>query len=147
MKYTCTININSNINKVVELWQNEDHFAVWQDGFVKIDPVSGEPGTAGAKSKILFQQGKRKMELLETIITNDLPREKTALYEHIHMTNLQTTRFEALENNETCYISEVEYTKFVGLVPKLMARFFPGVFKKQSQKWMKQFKEFVEKTG
>lgn len=34
-----------------------------------------------------------------------------------------------------------------GIMPKLMAKLFPGMFKKQSQKWMDQFKEFVEKRG
>ena len=144
MKYTCTIEINLPLNKVVELWSNEAYFKHWQDGFQSITLIEGEPGTVGAKSKILLEQGKRKMELIETIISNNLPTEKKALYEHIHMTNTQTTRFEVVNPNTTRYISEVEYTKFNGFLPKLMAKLFPGMFKKQSQKWMDQFKEFAE---
>lgn len=30
-------------------------------------------------------------------------------------------------------------------MPKLMAILFPGIFKKQGEKWMRQFKEFAEK--
>lgn len=145
MKYLCTVEINAPLEKVILLWENEDHLKDWQDGFVKTELLSGDKNTAGSKSKIHLQHGKRKMELIETILVNNLPHEKTGLYEHIHMTNTQTTRFEVLSNNKTKYISEVEYTKFNGFMPKLMAKIFPGMFKKQSQKWMNQFKIFVEK--
>ncbi|MDG1477707.1 MAG: SRPBCC family protein [Vicingaceae bacterium] len=144
LKYTCTIEINLPITKVIELWDNEIYFSKWQDGFQSIENIEGLAGRVGTKSKILLQQGKRKMELIETIITNNLPTDKKALYEHIHMTNTQTTRFESINKNKTLYISEVEYTKFNGFAPKLMAKLFPSMFKKQSQKWMNQFKVFAE---
>lgn len=144
MKYTCSVDINVPITKVVELWADEAHFDKWQDGFQSITHLEGEPNAVGAKSRILLEQGKRKMELTETLLSNNLPAEKKALYEHIHMVNTQTSRFEQINELQTRYISEVEYTKFNGFMPKLMARLFPGMFKKQSQKWMDQFKEFAE---
>lgn len=144
MKYTCTVQINLPINEVVELWANEQYFYKWQDGFTKIEPISGKQGGAGAKAKIYLNDGKRKMELLETIIVNNLPSEKTALYEHKHMTNTQTTKFTIVSENETKYTSEVEYIKFNGFMPKLMAKLMPHVFRKQSLKWMIQFKIFAE---
>jgi len=146
MKYTCTIELNLPIDKVVELWENEAHFNQWQDGFQSITHLSETPHTTGAKSKIVYEDN-RRIELLETIITANLPDEKTALYEHTHMTNTQTTRFRKIDDNKTQYISEVEYTKFNGLMIKVFAKLFPGKFKGQSQKWMNQFKEFAEKTA
>ena len=98
----------------------------------------------GAKSKILLQQGSRQIELTETILVSNLPEEKSGLHEHIHMTNTQTSRFKSIDQHTTRYISEVEYTKFNGMMPTLMAKLFPGMFKKQSQKWMDQFKAIAE---
>ncbi|MBO3697965.1 SRPBCC family protein [Roseivirga sp. E12] len=144
MKYTCSIDIDLPIKRVVELWEDEKYFDKWQDGFQSINHFEGEPHTVGAKSLILLGQGNRKMELTETIISNNLPEEKKALYAHIHMTNTQTTRFQEISPEQTRYISEVEYTKFNGFMPKMMAKLFPGMFKKQSQKWMNQFKVFAE---
>ncbi len=144
MKYTCSIDINLPLDNVVSLWENKAYFKEWQDGFQYIKLIKGEPNSVGTKSKILLQEGKRKIELIETILINNLPEEKKALYEHIHMTNTQTTRFKKLSENQTRYISEVEYTKFNGIIPKVMVKLFPGMFKKQSQKWMNQFKAFVE---
>lgn len=145
MKYRCSVDINVPIDKAVSLWSDESKFHNWQDGFQSIELLEGQSGAAGAKSRILLKQGKGKMELIETIISNDLPREKKGLYEHIHMTNTQTTSFEKIDENNTRYISEVEYTKFNGFMPRMMAKLFPGMFKKQSQKWMDQFKGFAEK--
>ena len=144
MKYTCTVDIELGIDEVARLWADEGNFKKWQDGFQHIELLEGQSGAVGAKSKILFQQGKKTLELIETIVVNDLPREKKALYEHRDMTNFQSTKFEHLSENKTRYISEVTYTKFNSLLPKLMAKLFPSVFKKQSQKWMDQFKVFVE---
>ncbi len=143
MKYTCTIEIDKPIDEVVALWENEAHFKEWQDGFKRIEHLSGTPNEIGAKSKIILED-KRRIELTETILVSNLPAEKTALYEHEHMTNTQTSRFKKLSNQKTEYTSEVEYTQFNGWMIKLMARLFPGQFKAQSQKWMEQFKAFAE---
>jgi len=145
MKYTCTVEINLPIDKVAQLWEDENNFKEWQDGFKSIEHLSGTPNSPGAKSRIILEDG-RRIELLETIILSNLPQEKTALYEHVHMINRQTTRFKKIDNNKTQYLSEVEYTQFNGLMIKIMAKLFPGKFKQQSQKWMNQFKEFAEKT-
>ncbi len=145
MKYICSIEINLPIAKVVELWNNENHFKEWQDGFEKMEHLDGIPNTNGAKARITFN-GKHKMELIETIISSNLPKEKVALYEHIHMTNTQASRFKDIGDNKTLYTSEVEYIKFNGFMIKLMAKLFPSKFKGQSQKWMNQFKEFAEGT-
>ena len=76
MKYTCTVEIELPIDQVVTLWANEDHFSKWQDGFQSITLLEGVKGQPGAKTLIRFQQGKRSMELTETILINDLPIEK-----------------------------------------------------------------------
>jgi hypothetical protein len=55
-------------------------------------------------------------------------------------------RFIVLDNSSTRYEAEIDYTKFIGIVPKLMALLMPGVFKKQVQKRLDSFKSFVEKN-
>lgn len=89
----------------------------------------------------------RKLELKETIITSNLPEEFKALYEHKHMTNTMKVSFESLSENQTRYTSEIEYTKFNGFIANTMAKLFPGLFKKQVYKWMKQFKEYTESVN
>ncbi len=144
MKYTCTTEINAPIKDVAQLWANEDYFHEWQDDFESIELIDGKQGAINSLSKIKYN-GSPRIVLAETIIENDLPRIKIGLYEHKHMTNTQTTKFEQIEENRTRFISEVEYTQFNGFMIKLFAKLFPGKFKQQSQKWMDQFKSFAER--
>ena len=143
MKYECRTLINLPIDKVAALWADKNHFKEWQDGFQSIELLSGNANEVQAKSKIIID-GDQYIELIETIQINDLPREKKALYEHKHMTNTQHTKFVSKGDSQTEFISEVEYTQFNGFMIKMMAKFFPGKFKAQSQKWMDQFKAFAE---
>lgn len=145
MKYSTSIDINAPRERVVELFNNPDNLSKWQDGFKGVEQISGAPGTTGAKKKMFYEMNGREMELLETITANKLPDSFAALYQHTAMENTMTSRFiEINEGQGTRFEVDVEYTKFNGLMPKLMATFFPGVFRKQSQKWFEQFKQHAE---
>nr|WP_321234308.1 SRPBCC family protein [uncultured Psychroserpens sp.] len=140
MRFSCDIKINAPLNHVVDVFKNPDNLKHYQDGFISKELISGEEGNVGAVSKMVY----KKLELKETIITNNLPHEFNALYEHKHMTNTMKVMFKALSENETQYVSEIEYTKFNGLFIKLIAKLFPSMFKKQVYKWMTQFKIYTE---
>lgn len=142
MKFTCSVEINKPIDYVVEQFINPDSLKYCQKGFKYIEHLSGNKGSAGAKSKLVYE----KFELEETIITNNLPEDFFARYEHKHMVNTMKVKFTPLNDTNTHYISEIEYTKFIGLIPKLMAKLFPNLFKKQVLKWMEKFKVYVENT-
>ena len=146
MKFQCTVDINAPIGLVVDRLQNMDNLKEWQDGFVGWEHVNGVPGEVGSQTNLRYKMGKREMDLLETIQVNDLPREYTALYEHKDMSNTMSIRLEELENGVTRYISDFDYIQFNGFIPRLIARFFPSVFRKPTQKWLNQFKAFVERS-
>ena len=146
MKFTCSVEINAPLNKVVELFDNTDNLKKWQEGFVSFDTISGMPGTPGAKSKIVYNSGKHVIELTETIKTKDLPKEMSAFYEHKHMDNFMSNQFSGIDSSRTKMEMHVEYTRFGGIMPKLIAVLMPSIFKKQSQKWLENFKAFVEKN-
>lgn len=144
MKFTCKVDVHLPIEKVVELWDNPDNLVKWQDNFLRIEPLTGDPGETEARSRIYYKQGRGEMELLETIMVKDLPHEMIAMYEHKSMVNIMTNRFKELDGQTTRWEAEVEYTRFIGLIPNIMARFFPRMFEKQVQKWLDQFKAFAE---
>ena len=144
MKFSCHVDIKLPKAKVVELFNNPDNLKEWQDGFVKMEHISGEQGQVGSKYMMHYQMGKRKMEIEETILVNKLPDEFTGVYEHIHMSNTMQSLFEEIDNETTRYSANIHYTRFSGFMPKLLAFIAPGMFKKQVQKWMNQFKAFAE---
>ncbi|MCR9290538.1 MAG: SRPBCC family protein [Bacteroidetes bacterium] len=147
MKFKCQVDIDLPINKVIELFDNPDNMKEWQDGFERFEHLSGVSGEPGAKAKITYDMGKRgKMELIETVLVRNLPHEFSGTYEHKHMTNSMKNSFEEVGANKTRWVAELHYTKLNGFMIKMMAFFFPRMFKKQTQKWMDQFKVFAERV-
>ncbi len=145
MKFGGSIDIDQPKEKVAVLFANPQYLKEYQDGFVKKELISGDAGQNGAISKMYYKSGKREMELTETITANNLPDSFEANYHHEHMDNTLKCSFVALSDNQTRYVSEGEYTAFRGFIPKMMALLFPGMFSKQAQKWMNNFKAFAEK--
>ena len=145
MKFTCTVDIDLPREKVVELFMSSENKREWQDGFQNSTHLSGEPNTVGAKSLIVYQNGRRKMELEETILTIDLPNEFTGEYVHKHMSNTMQNLFTELESGGTRWTANLDYIEIKGVMARIMFRLFPGMARKYTQKWLDQFKAFAEK--
>ncbi|MEK6155032.1 SRPBCC family protein [Flavobacteriaceae bacterium 3-367] len=146
MKFTCTIEIDRPQDIVAQLFGDPQYLGEYQEGFLDKTLLEGTAGENGAISKMRYKMGKGEMELTETIMDNSLPDRFLAHYHHKHMDNSMECRFVSLSDSRTRYESEIEYTAFRGFVPRAMAFLFPGMFKKQVQKWLDNFKTFAEKT-
>ena len=147
MKFTCSIEIDKPREEVVKYFENPKYLGEYQDGFISKELIEGNEGQNGAVSKMLYKMGKGDMELTETIIDNQLPDSFYSKYYHKHMDNTMLCKFEALDDGSTRYISEIDYTAFRGFIPKTMALLFPSMFKKQVNKWLVNFKDFVEQSN
>jgi hypothetical protein len=143
MKYTNEIEIELPVNRVVELFDDPQNLKYWMKGLISFENLSGEPGQPGAKSKLRFKEGKREIEMIETVTVRNLPDEFSGTYELPGAWNGVTNRFADLGNGKTKYISESEF-KFKGIAMQVISYLMPGAFKKQSYKYMKAFKEFAE---
>ena len=144
MKYSGSIIINKPRKIVVSYFADPKYLANYQEGFLKKEPVSGESGKTGAISKMYYNINGRDLELTEKITNNNLPESFEALYQHKHMDNTMKCSFEEIDANKTQYNYEFEYTRVSWLMPKLMIMLFPGMFRKMGEKWLNNFKEFVE---
>ncbi|MGB0177558.1 MAG: SRPBCC family protein [Owenweeksia sp.] len=145
MFYTLTIEIDRPRKEVVQLFDNPENLKEWQPGFQGLEHLSGEPGTEGAKSKILYKMGKRNIEMIETIVKHNLPDEFHGTFEAQGTLNIQKNYFTELDNNRTLWTSECEF-QFSSFGLKLMAVLMPRAFKKQSYQFMLLFKQFAERT-
>ena len=145
MKYQNEIEINLPINRVIELFDNPDNMKHWQPGLESFEHLSGTPGQPGAKSRIKYNMGNRKIDMIETITKRNLPDEFSGTYETKGVYNLISNKFIPLGANKTKWVTETEF-QFSGFM-KIFGWLMPGAFKKQSQKFMQDFKTFAEKTG
>lgn len=142
MKYTSEIEINGSIDKVVELFNNPDNMGQWMEGLQSFEQISGEPGKVGAKARLKFKMGKREIEMIETITVSNLPNELSGTYDAKGVFNIVKNKFVKLPDNRTKYVSEQEF-QFTGFM-KIIGFLMPGAFKKQTMKYLSDFKNFVE---
>jgi uncharacterized membrane protein len=144
MKYTSEITINRPIQEVIEKFDNIDNMKEWMSGFVSYEIIEGIPGQEGAKMKLFFDMGKRKIEMIETITKRNLPHEFSGTYDAKGVQNIVKNFFEKIDENTTNYKTEQEF-HFSGFM-KIIGMMFPKMFKKQTYKYLEDFKKFVEKN-
>ncbi|MCR9173512.1 MAG: SRPBCC family protein [bacterium] len=143
MKYKNEVIIKAPREKVVELFDNPENMKEWQPGFVSMELIEGELGKVGSKHKLHYKMGKREIDMIETITKRDLPNSFSATYEAKKVFNNIDNHFEDLGDGTTKYWTENEF-RLSGSM-KLFGWIMPGAFKKQSQKYMNDFRDFVER--
>lgn len=143
MKYQIDIFINKPLAFTIDKLDNLKHLKHWQEGLTHYTMIKGKTGEEGAKTKLEYDFGKRKMTLIETIIKNDLPHQLHASYDTQGVHNIQKNYFSQTDDGKTHWVCESEF-KFEGWGMKVMGFLMPNAFKKQSLKYMRAFKAFAE---
>lgn len=144
MRYTTKITIELPIEEVIQKMDNTDNIKHWQQGLVSAEHISGTPGELGAKMKLRYDFGKRKMELEETITKSNFPKEFHATYTTKGMHNIQKNSFSSTAKDHTEWICDSEFLP-TNFMMRVMTFLMPGAFKKQTLKYMTDFKNFAEK--
>lgn len=115
----------------------------WQKGLISAEHISGIPGEFGAKMKLNYDFGKRKMELVETITKQNFPYEFHATYDTKGVINIQQNYFESTANGYTKWICKNEFQPTT-FAMNAMLFFMPKAFRKQTKTYMANFKNFAE---
>ncbi|MDN3653015.1 SRPBCC family protein [Thalassotalea ponticola] len=142
MKYTVTIDIDANIERVIDLFDNSENMRHWQPDLISVDTISGAPGKVGSEARLVYQMGKREIVMTEVITKKSLPQTFNAVYETANVWNLVENSFIDLGQGRTRWVctNEFKCTGFVRVLSLLM----PNMFKQQSIKHQQLFKDFVE---
>ncbi len=147
IKYTEKIEINSNIDTVITLFDNPYNMKEYMVGIESYRVLNGNIRETGTQAELVVNYieediVKRKIVMIEEIITNNLPEEKKVTYTADGVYNIVTNRFIRITDNKTKFINEQEF-ELKGYM-KVMGFFMPSAFKEQSRVYLKNFKEFVE---
>ncbi len=143
MKYFTEITVDVPLSEFIRKFDNPDNMKLWQKDLLSYRLLSGMQGKEGAQMELKYKMGKREILMVETILKRNLPHEFHATYDAKGVHNVQKNYFKAETENTTKWISESEF-QFNGFFMKMMALLMPGAFKKQSLKFMKDFKSFAE---
>ncbi len=142
MRYEVLVDIDLPLEKVVQEFENTENYYDWMKGLEKLEHVKGEPGKEGSQTYLHFDTGKRKMKMLEKVLINNLPKSYKVSYEVNGVYNEVDNQFESLGPETTRYTTDNLF-QFKGIM-KIMAFLMKGAFKKQSLKYLNDFKKFVE---
>lgn len=144
MKYRSEITIDLPRDQMVALLDNPDNMKHWQKGLIAYRHLSEDPTAEGAQMELEYKMGKRSMIMVETILKRNIPEEMHTTYDTKGVHNIQKNYFEDLGDGRSKWISDSEF-QFDSLSMKLMGWLMPGLFKKQSMAYLKDFKAFAEK--
>ena len=142
IKYTEEIEINSNIDTLIILFDNPYNMQEYMQGIESYTLLSGNIREVGAKAEMTVLMGEKKIIMIEEIIINNLPEQKKVTYTADAVYNSVTNKFIKVSENKTKFINEQEF-EFKGFM-KIIGFFMPSAFKKQSRVYLKDFKEFAE---
>lgn len=141
MKFSAQILINLTREEVIEKLQNPETYKYWQKNLVSYKHLSGIPGKEGSQAKLRYKFGNREIAFIETIFKYVYPKKFHASYEAPGFLRIQQNYFE-IEDKSTLWIMDSEYV-FTGWM-KIIGKVRPGIFKKHSFQYMKDFKTFAE---
>jgi len=144
MRYTTEILIKKPISEVIKKLKSSDNLKHWQEGLVSTAHISGTPNELGAKMRLNYSFGKRKMEIIETVTMQDFPNKIYSTYTTKGIRNIQENHFKSIENEFTKWISINEFQP-TNFKMSMMLLLMPKAFKKQTKMYMTNFKNFVEK--
>lgn len=145
LRYTTRVEIELPRQRVIELFENPDHYSSWQESLVGLERLDGEAGQVGRRTRLQHKMGKREIEMLETITQRDLPDMLTATYEAKGVWNQAINRFEESGIDRTTWSIDTEF-RCSGIM-WVLTKVAPGMFKKQTQSVMEGFKAFAEAAG
>ncbi|MGB3608215.1 SRPBCC family protein [Psychroserpens sp.] len=143
MVYITEIQVNVPLETFIKKMDRVENKRHWQKGLVASEHISGDIGQLGAKMKLIYKFGSRKMTIVETITKRNLPHELYANYTTKTMHNVQENYFERTTNGFTKWTSKNKFLP-LNLVMRVMLYLSPSLFKKQSLTYMRDFKNFAE---
>ena len=147
IKYSEEIVINSNIEKVIDLFDNPYNMKQYMYGFESYTIIKGNINEIGTISEININfndNGKKesKIIMIEEILSNNLPIEKKLKYTSNGILNIVTNKFEKISDNQTKFINEQEFV--FNTYMKLLFYFSKSSLKFQTRLYLNNFKDFVE---
>ena len=146
MKYSKEVDIELPVDKVLELMQDPENMKHWQPDLLGYEPLDDNTGEVGSQMKLRFRMGKREIEMIETVLEKDLPKKLVLEYTTNGVNNVNTNVFQQISENKTKWIQKNEF-QFKSIPMKIFGFLMPGAFKKQSQEYLDNFKEFAESRG
>lgn len=144
MKLNFDQTIDADLPTVWAAFVDPENMRRWQQNFESYTHKSGVRGQPGATAELVFNEGKKKIILKETITERRDPDFLAGSYESAYGTTVIVNHFEAINATTTRWTSWCNFS-CKGLM-KIMAVFVAGSMRKRTEGDMQRFKLLVETT-
>lgn len=142
--YTLSIKIDKPVDQVWDFFMDGEKAYLWQPTLESIEVIKGEKGQAGSVNKMKFKSGPTS-EIMETIKSVD---NATHVFESEYagpgVINLTKNMFKDNGDGTTTYEMYNEF-QMQNFMMKIMGVVAKGMFKSETNKTLKAFKEAIEK--
>ena len=115
----------------------------WQEGLISTEHISGVPKDIGSTMQLNYQFGSQKMKLTESVTHRENNASIHFNFDTKVMHNIQRNSFETIDKTTTKWICKNEFFPR-SLSARIMLLLLPKTFKKQTQKYLTNFKNYVE---
>lgn len=145
-EYSHEVIINRPIDEVITLFTKPEHFTKWQPNLSEYEVYEGDPCCTESKARIRmeFKRGD-DLKMVETVVENNLPENYEVRYNSEGINIKQFNHFEEAGGGKTLYRVSQQYNTD-GLM-KLVKLFKPNYFEKQSERFVKAFKDYAERQS
>jgi hypothetical protein len=143
LEYATEVLIDAPLGWVTDLFKDPANAVHWQPGLSHRRPLDGAPGQVGSRSVLVYMHNENSIEVTETIVSNNLPSEFTVTYDSPGIHNLVKSFFVEIDKTHTKWITIDQYE--LSGFQRLAASFRPDIFRRESRKYLQNFKNFAEK--
>jgi len=116
----------------------------WQTDLISVKSIKGILGKVGSIQELTFLVGRREVKMTETVVAVD-PNRLVFIYQAKGVWNRVSCTFESISPSKTKWVLHSEF-KMKGLL-RFFGWLMQSAFKKQSIRYMEQFKTYTETTG
>ena len=142
MKLNFEQSIGADLQTVWSAFNNPHSKGSWLRNFESLTHKSGSRGQPGAVSELIFNEGKKKVVIKETITERRDPTFLACIYRSTHGTTIIVNHFEAVDGSTTRWTSWRNST-FNGMM-KFTSFFTASAIRKRTEEDMQRFKLLVE---
>ena len=142
MKFDFTLELALPRDRVWRAFDNPANMPKWQPSLITFESVSGTPGQVGAVSRLVYQEGSREIEMVETVTVRREPEEFSGTYDSDHGVTSVSNRFVEAESGGTSW--DVASAMQLKGMAKFMGAMLRGMIESRVRTDCERFKTLLE---
>ena len=142
LNYENTVSINKTPEEVWKKMMQTENMDKWLKGFKSIETLSGEPGTAGSKHKIVIEEDGHRFEAVETVKEVIENKKFSFILDGDVLTNDVVVSL--TDKGLTTDYTQAESVEGKGILMRAMFFWMQSEFSKRSKESLESFKKYAE---